>query len=57
MSWQPIDTAPRDGTVIDVWHPTYGRLVDQWWDSEDGWFSFHDDDGPTHWMHLPEPPK
>lgn len=19
MKWQPIDTAPRDGTVIDVW--------------------------------------
>jgi hypothetical protein len=21
MSWQPIETAPKDGTVVSVWHP------------------------------------
>lgn len=38
--WQPIDTAPRDGTVVDLWmvgHPAKGyRQVDAYfvWDRE-----------------------
>lgn len=28
MDWQPIETAPRDGTEILVWGPTLGHLGD-----------------------------
>jgi hypothetical protein len=55
MSWQLIDTAPRDGTPIDLWHTKSGRLVDIWWD--DGcWISSEEDPFITHWMMAPLPP-
>ena len=50
--WQPIESAPRDGTIIDVWVPGHGRECDVWYD--DGW-SFPVI--PTHWMPIPAPPK
>jgi hypothetical protein len=57
-AWQPIATAPRDGTVVDLWHKDGFRLTDNWWDSEDGvWVSMFDDSDLTHWMPIPEPPK
>lgn len=31
MGWQPIETAPRDGTVIDLWHDELGRTPDCKW--------------------------
>ena len=65
--WQPIETAPRDGTRILFYTPH---------DPETGWLEFvaesHYDkhglvdtfvsqwqDGlePTHWMPLPDPPE
>lgn len=58
--WQPIDTAPKDGTeVIVLIRPKVIRL---------GWFfapssrtaNWCDENGrkikPTHWMPLPLPP-
>ena len=33
---QPIDTAPRDGTIVDLWLTGGGRMTDQWWDDGDG---------------------
>lgn len=66
--WQPIETAPRDGTPIIVWDgeirtltvwgkvshvPIYGFL-------EVVGCDFNDTDlmgpQPTHWMPLPLPP-
>jgi hypothetical protein len=30
-AWQPIETAPRDGSVIDLWSDCHGRLADCRW--------------------------
>lgn len=57
MSWKPIATAPRDGTPIDVWHKTAGRLTDTWWDRDDQvWTCMVDDADLTHWMPIPPDP-
>lgn len=69
MPWQPMETAPRNGTKFDVWISRDGeRVTDVYWSTvQDGWCI----DGPygpeeptplaifppaTHWMPLPEPP-
>jgi len=68
--WQPIETAPRDGTRILAWDG-----VDQWivhWQDcsgvselapSMGWATHYDcgcmaydQEFPTHWMPLPPPP-
>jgi hypothetical protein len=64
MSWQPIETAPMDGSVVIVggYEPLYAG-GDEWrssharynsygvWECGLVWVT------PTHWMPLPEPPK
>lgn len=67
--WQPIETAPKDGTRIDVW--AYWAEGDNWSRSADAYWSVEDQDWMldrwlagqyvtppkiTHWMPLPEPP-
>jgi hypothetical protein len=57
--WQPIETAPKDGSIIIVAAPAVGaarwshfREPAGYWE----WFS----GGrcrPTHWMPLPSPPE
>lgn len=68
--WQPIETAPKDKTGILLYIPDHtGEIVAAIWNGKTnrGWcflglesisFGF-DQDGtfPTHWQHLPEPPK
>ena len=71
--WQPIETAPKDGSTIMLWEryesePFFGF----WWEGRDRWraSTTHYDtdgnacvidriysDGVTHWMPLPQPPK
>lgn len=63
--WQPIETAPLDGTQIMLWSSVNGAIIAQWsprpafWDT--GFASEMDGDpieviDPTHWMPLPKPP-
>ena len=59
-SWQPISTAPKDGTWILVFQPARGPWRDRIKEvrgghvaSRHGW----GDDYPTHWLPLPEPPS
>lgn len=70
-AWQPIATAPRDGTMIVVavhfdpwgWVLGTGRWVD--FRGINGWMTrgFADPPGnlglahPTHWQPLPPPPE
>lgn len=29
--WSPIDEAPKDGTIVDLWHEEFGRQADMYW--------------------------
>ena len=60
--WQPIETAPQDGTQILVFgHDTFAVAEfrnGEWRDMGDiGWGGFYAEVMPTHWMPLPEPPS
>lgn len=56
MSWQPIETAPKDGSEFLGWFP--GSTVMIWWMGQGGvWGNdFWEGEAPTHWMPLPNPP-
>ncbi len=71
--WQPIETAPKDGTVIDILLNGKSRIPDVRWGVWDGYEkeveTWCDDIGSpviwkgdplnkiTHWMLPPQPPK
>jgi hypothetical protein len=63
MTWQPIETAPKDGPPILAYGE--GQIAVCEWSSCGYWSLVHVGmyaaDGywaePTHWMPLPEPPK
>ena len=70
MIWQPIETAPKDGTSILLCVAPFEPLVGHF-DEELGWVDFVDEFdnsrralwiengeqyAPTHWMPLPPPP-
>lgn len=63
MEWQPIDTAPKDQSVLltDGVHVTYGAFCDDprqyWWLADEGidGLDFETFE-PTHWMPRPAPP-
>ena len=62
-AWQPIATAPKDGTRILAYYPpfagTSGDIVTiRWvlWNGEHYWATSPTGDDPTHWQSLPEPP-
>lgn len=52
--WRDIDSAPKDGTVIDLWHKENGRMTDCWWDKdEERWIGgWDEDDAITHWAEI-----
>lgn len=67
MGWQPIETAPKDGTYFlafnaaleaDSWADEERHMIVQWtgrgyWRIALDGQSAH----PTHWMPLPPPPS
>ena len=63
MEWQPIETAPKDGTPVlgyrdgDMatveWRATWG----EWVLAVPGAYAEDDDWKPSHWMPLPNPPE
>ena len=67
VQWRPIETAPKDGTVIDLWDGKYMHRVtnvrwghQRWQDGkpvgEKEWGLITHDGKPTHWMPLPQSP-
>jgi len=56
MRWQPISTAPRDGTQVLLCLGSHIWL-DHWMESKEynGWV-YHSPTDATHWMPLPSPP-
>ena len=70
--WQPIETAPKDGTYIIVWPPTFNGVTScAHWDSDQYakkprpyWYRFDAVsitasrcNPPTHWSPVLEMPK
>jgi hypothetical protein len=70
MTWQPIDTAPTDGTELllceyrnnqygEIDFGSWGWIEDSDWDRTPifGWLSnMGRIENPTHWMLPPTPP-
>jgi hypothetical protein len=62
LQWQPIETAPKDGTSILGWMGEMGGAEVIWWSSDNsGWdrgdYAPGGRPAPTHWAPIPEPPK
>jgi hypothetical protein len=64
--WQPIDTAPKDGTRMLAWFADGGHSIIYWGSYDKSWVqalpglgsdSGYSPDTFSHWMPLPEPPK
>ena len=58
--WQPIDTAPSDGTAVLLYHPSWDMLHVGVHYLETGKWQQPCGDlmpTPTHWMVLPPPPR
>lgn len=68
--WQPIKTAPKDGTEIDLYcvdamdvgfrvpESSWNPRLSTWEVSGEALHDAVGNEGvrPTHWMHIPEPP-
>lgn len=67
MKWKPIETAPKDGSIIVAVRAETGRSGYSFisWDDEDGWCGYTAEDvrrlvkyQPTHWLlRLPDQPE
>ena len=61
-AWQPIETAPRDGTKFLAYEQRNVLYYPCWWNCDftnwEGWQDDWDSEPePSHWMPLPLPPK
>jgi hypothetical protein len=69
IEWQPIATAPKDGSCVLAWRADWERPVwIRWvfnhrvgrasWNGADEWGAYDlQDEPPTHWLQLPPPPQ
>jgi hypothetical protein len=60
MTWQPIETAPKDGTEVLVFTElgaTASFYSEPWWRDALGGRELIGHFAPTHWMPIPERPK
>lgn len=58
VGWQPIDTAPKDGTEILVYESGQYEGYDvEEWDVERCCWKRCDEANPTHWMPIPPNPE
>ncbi len=61
MTWQTIDTAPKDGTYVLVYRPNWAEAILVGYSGPNYPGEWQTAEGipirPTHWMPLPEPPK
>lgn len=63
MEWQPIETAPRDRSIIIVAHEFWRRVGLVQYVYPEGFCHYADGTKVdhqhllTHWMPLPEPPQ
>ncbi len=67
-NWQPLATAPRNGSKLDVWTENGVRYIDVFWYEGPGFpegaFVYYDSllaglmdvEDATHWMPPPTPP-
>lgn len=57
MTWQTMETAPKDGTEILLWDAGKFAIVGYWHPLSGHWTTGDYALVPTHWMPLPEGPK
>jgi hypothetical protein len=58
--WQPIETAPRDGTRVLTYRVGFAEsMAVAWFSTSEQWMPVHGHQwpAPTHWMQLPQPPE
>lgn len=58
--WKPIESAPKDGTVVWLWGTAVGceEMNPAFW-TEHGWHHFYNECWIVEaslWQHLPSPP-
>lgn len=69
QGWQPMDSAPKDGSIVLAWRsgwerPAFVRWVynnrtkTTFWNDSLEWDAYEmESQPPTHWIPLSEPPK
>lgn len=61
VQWHPIETAPRDGTLILGWfdNPRWPSApgILQWTEHNGGGWTHYANGTPTHWQRIKPPPK